>query len=106
MITVANLHSFNPATRGKCIFIDKSTPLGNPFRGPTREAAIEKYRYWLEEQLETQPHIKGIVEDIIVRHLTGEHVILLCHCAPKPCHGDVIKQHCLAIAQQRQEATA
>ena len=56
---------------------------GNPFvigKDGTREEVIAKYREWLL----AQPDLVAAAR----RELRGKD--LLCFCAPKPCHGDVL----------------
>ena len=48
--------------------------------GLSREFVIEKYREWLYERPE-------LIEDA-KRELAGKD--LVCYCAPKACHGDVL----------------
>lgn len=66
---------------------------GNPFshrpssarvtRVATRAEAVERYRAWLWEQIET-----GQVELAALAALHGK--TLGCWCAPEPCHGEVL----------------
>ena len=63
--------------------IDRSTKFGNGFRiGPdgTRAVVIKMY----EEHLKLRPRFIPI----IIKELKGYN--LICHCAPKPCHGDIL----------------
>ena len=57
---------------------------GNPFRegeDGTREEVIEKYRKWIRKQPELMAALFS---------LRGKK--LGCHCAPKPCHADVLAE--------------
>jgi ribonuclease HI len=64
------------------IYIGRGGKWGNPYEiGPdmTRGEAIEKF----EDYLDRRP--------ALLRQLAGLHgKVLGCHCAPKPCHGDVL----------------
>jgi len=67
------------------VYIGRPSPFGNPFsigKDGSREEVIEKYRQWLQDQ----PRLIKIMK----RELKGKD--LVCFCAPKPCHGDVIKE--------------
>ncbi len=55
---------------------------GNPFHGPNREDNIYRYKDWFYKQIE-QPRFKELIE-----RLRGKR--LVCFCAPKWCHGDII----------------
>ena len=67
------------------VYVGRPSPFGNPFsigKDGSREEVIEKYRQWLQDQ----PRLIKIMK----RELKGKD--LVCFCAPKPCHGDVIKE--------------
>lgn len=66
-------------------------PLGNPFViGPdgTREEVLRKYRAYLPEQLRRDPELRRLVEA-----LGRSSLVLLCACAPKACHGDILSEY-------------
>lgn len=66
------------------VYIGRPSKWGNPFtigKDGTREEVIEKYREYLlgnDELMNSLHELKGKV--------------LGCWCAPKPCHGDVLKE--------------
>lgn len=69
------------------VYVGRPTKWGNPFpiRGlHTREEAIEKYRAWImaDEQAELRAQAKA--------ELKGKD--LVCWCAPKPCHADILME--------------
>lgn len=88
MPTVINRHHF----KGKSlpdphVYIGRGTPLGNPHDVQTygRENALELYRDWIGERL-------ALGDERLLaalRAITPEHH-LVCSCAPKPCHGDIV----------------
>ena len=62
--------------------IDRRTKWGNPFRigrDGTREEVVARYRAYVR----SRPDLTGALPE-----LRGKR--LLCHCAPLPCHGDVL----------------
>lgn len=64
------------------VLVDRRTKWGNPFRvgqHGTRAEVIEKY----EKFLQWHP---DLIKDL--HELRGKD--LVCHCAPKPCHADVL----------------
>lgn len=68
--------------------------LGNPFAMKSeadRDQVIAQYRAWLWHKVRGRGPV--FTELVRIRKLaeTGE-VRLLCWCAPKACHGDVIKR--------------
>ena len=91
-ITVANKRS---SIGGE--YIGRPSPLGNPFvigRDGTRDEVIAKYRSWLLAQLdENKPSAVLTEMDRLVNlYENNETLTLVCWCAPKACHGDVLAQ--------------
>lgn len=65
------------------VYIGRPSEWGNPFevgRDGTREEVIQKHREWFLDQPELVARAR--------RELRGRD--LLCWCAPRRCHGDVI----------------
>lgn len=63
------------------------SPYANPFfMGSERDRpqVIQKYRRWLADQISS-----GAITREQLAHLHGKD--LVCYCAPKACHGDVLK---------------
>lgn len=63
-------------------YVGRPSIWGNPFhigKDGTREEVIEKYRVYLQ----SKPNLLRKIS-----RLKGKH--LLCWCAPKPCHADVL----------------
>ncbi len=66
------------------ILIDRTTKWGNPYViGPdgNREQVIQKYRRWILTQLQLIADLPEL-----------KNKVLGCWCAPKACHGDVLKE--------------
>jgi hypothetical protein len=67
------------------VYIGRPTKWGNPFTicpGRTREQAVAEYRSWIMDPLREQLRADAR------RELRGK--VLVCWCAPRPCHGDVL----------------
>ena len=66
--------------------IDRRTRFGNPYRigrHGTREQVIERYRAELWRRIRTG--------EVSLEELAALHgKTLACHCAPLPCHGEVL----------------
>jgi hypothetical protein len=60
-------------------------PMKNQFDDEEREKVIALYREYFEERIENDPAFRAAI-------LTLRGKRLACFCAPKPCHGDVIKE--------------
>lgn len=79
-------------SRPDSVYIGRPSPWGNPFvigKDGTRAEVIAKYRDYLQKNPEFEERVK--------RELAGKN--LVCFCAPKPCHGDVL----LALANGLEE---
>lgn len=73
--------------------VDRKTPLGNPWKVPpyTQEEAISNYRTYLIDCLKQDTRERIYFEAILAK-ARKHNITLLCHCWPKPCHADVIKE--------------
>lgn len=85
-------------------YIGRGSPLGNPFTHrtspskaqkivATREEAIERYREYLWKKIQSGD--SAIVDELnrLANIAIDTGVLnLRCYCAPKACHGDVIKE--------------
>lgn len=106
-IEVANIRVVNAAPlspRHGYIYIGRGTGfpgmeragLGNPWgkdTGHARRAAIGAYEAHLQTQLsDPGSHEYRTIKRLRERHAAGENLVLVCWCAPAPCHGDVIAQ--------------
>ncbi len=83
MIEVLNMRKGSGFTHQKGdIRIDRTTPFGNPFiidRNHSRIQVVDMFREWITLKPE-------LVEQL--RELDPKR--LVCWCAPKVCHGDVL----------------
>jgi hypothetical protein len=79
---VVNAKRHGRVTNSEWAYVGRPTKWGNPFvigKDGSREQVIEKHRAWIE----TQPQLLAALDE-----LRGKH--LICHCAPLPCHGDIL----------------
>lgn len=100
-IRVVNLFK-EPEARKTGIYVGRysheygfnASPLGNPFHVTLgeREEPLRQYRIWLWERIKDKksPAWLELVR-IAEKVKAGEEVLLACYCAPKGCHGDVVK---------------
>ncbi len=80
MCRVLNKHHAGVPTGA--VYIGRGSKWGNPFRiGPDgdRAAVIAKYERWLADQY----HLLRALDELRGRDL-------VCFCAPRPCHGDLL----------------
>jgi hypothetical protein len=76
---------------GVVVYIGRPSIFGNPYQGGTREEQIAFYRgYWLDS-MGKHGGFRRAAENLLDIARTRD-VYLVCWCAPKPCHGDIIKR--------------
>jgi hypothetical protein len=67
-----------------------ASPLANPYRprdfGGERGATLPHYRRWLWRQIQA-----GNQEVLQALGAVTEESVLVCYCAPGPCHGEVVR---------------
>jgi len=72
--------------------------LGNPFvmkKESDRAGVIEKYMEWILDNIRADNEKIHAELDRLYAIAQKQELILICWCAPKPCHGDVIKDFVL-----------
>ena len=77
--------------RFKRVYIGRPSVLGNPYfmhSEEEREHVIESFRQYIEGNANAMTEIKYLR----ALHQAGVDLALECFCAPKACHGDVIKE--------------
>jgi len=90
MITVGNKRH---GTSG--IYVGRPSPLGNPFAmqgEATRAAVIREYEDWLAEQLLDPKSPASREMSRLAALARTQDICLVCFCAPKACHADIIKR--------------
>lgn len=80
----------------KSVYIGRPSPLGNPFvmkSEAQRAEVITKYRALFEQYVAWQtPKIMQELKRLEELARRGD-LVLGCYCAPRACHGDVIKEY-------------
>lgn len=85
----------NKKNGGRGLYIGRPSILGNPFkmnRETERDDVVEQYRVWLMKELKKNGNVRDKIREIARQVTAGETVNLVCWCAPKRCHGDVVKE--------------
>uniref|UniRef100_A0A7R9ZSY3 DUF4326 domain-containing protein n=1 Tax=Craspedostauros australis TaxID=1486917 RepID=A0A7R9ZSY3_9STRA len=85
----------------------QGSPLGNPFKMKVeadRDDVVDKYQCWLaEEMLDEDGAARSEILRIAELVMTSQRPIhLVCWCAPKRCHGDIIKQFVEKIVEEKE----
>jgi hypothetical protein len=64
------------------------------YKVATREEAVEKYREWFHKERVNNMHMYAQLSMIFHSMiLERKDVNLVCYCAPKSCHGEIIKEY-------------
>jgi hypothetical protein len=90
MITIRNKKH---GARG--IYVGRPSPLGNPFPlhcEAERVAVISDYEDWFAEQLLDPRSAASIEMSRLVALVRKQDICLVCWCAPKACHADIVKR--------------
>jgi hypothetical protein len=76
-------------------YIGRGSPLGNPFvmkDESQRELVCDQYRDWLYGEIaERNPVVIAELERLYNHALSYQTLTLGCFCAPKQCHGEIIR---------------
>lgn len=102
MIEVKNMRTY----KGIGEYVGRPSPLGNPFPiGPdeSRETVIQRYHTWLRSQLEYDTSARKEFERLQQIYRDTGSLILICWCAPLPCHADVIRRMILDREKNRSQ---
>ena len=95
MIQVINKHKVDLSKlKSPVVNVMRGSPLGNPFnitKTQSRELSIQNYRKWLWNRINSRD--KAVITELAkIKQLAQQgSVFLLCCCAPKKCHANVIK---------------
>ena len=85
------------------VYVGRPTPLGNPFRlkgEEQREEVVARYATWLEEELRQGNREVARALGKLYRKLKRQGTLtLLCFCAPKRCHAEVIAERLKLMAE-------
>jgi SAM-dependent methyltransferase len=78
-------------------YVGRPTPLGNPFRlenEDQRDQVVNLYAAWLQDQIRRgNPEVIRALDELYRALKHRGHITLLCFCAPKRCHGEIIAEH-------------
>ncbi|MGE3537773.1 MAG: DUF4326 domain-containing protein [Candidatus Tectimicrobiota bacterium] len=96
MITIVNKHQDSHG-----IYVGRPTVLGNPYtlKVYTRTDAIERYRIWLRQQWQRQGEVQAELLQLARQYHERGALTLVCWCAPRRCHAEVIREAVLGIVQ-------
>lgn len=102
-ITVISKRDERHYPKERIVYVGRPSALGNPFpmtnKADDRERAdvIAKYALWFRQQLDADnPEVLAEIDRIHTMLQDGP-VYLMCWCAPKACHADVLKTYLTPI---------
>jgi Domain of unknown function (DUF4326) len=76
-------------------YVGRPSPLGNPFKlegEADREAVSERFEVWLRQQIEIKDrHVCSELNRLYRLARDRSELDLVCWCAPRRCHADVIR---------------
>ena len=83
---VANRRHFGDFLPANAVYCGRTGNWGNPFDNGTRDENIANFEFLLREALQNND---PMYSPLRLAHLAGK--ILICYCAPQPCHCDIIR---------------
>jgi hypothetical protein len=85
------------------VYVGRPTPLGNPFRllrEEDRDEVVARYATWLKEQLRRgNPEVIRALEELYRTLKRRGSITLVCFCAPRRCHAEVIAEKLRLMAE-------
>jgi Domain of unknown function (DUF4326) len=102
LIAILVLNKRNAGSRGE--YVGRPSTLGNPFKlecESDRDAVIARYEVWLRKRIAAR-------DQLVCNELNRLYIIardtglleLVCWCAPKRCHAEVIRKVLLEALQR------
>lgn len=76
------------------VYVGRPTRFGNPYRVQevgSHEEAVRLYRAWFRERTKG-PRFLQALENLYQRLKRNGVLTLSCHCAPKPCHAEIVAE--------------
>lgn len=94
MVAILVLNKRNSGSRGE--YVGRPSPLSNPFKlehESDRHVVIAQYEVWLRQRIAARDkHVCDELNRLYVIARDTELLELVCWCAPKRCHADVIRK--------------
>ena len=90
------------------VYVGRPSILGNPFamhRESERAQVVRQYRGWLRQHYSEQGPERAELERLLQLAQDGP-LELVCYCAPRACHADVIAEALHGMHKARTQPTA
>jgi len=97
-ISVVNKKSWKSISENQVEFyIGRPSPFGNPYvigkDGDRNEVILKYYKEFFVPMWQNDVYFKSLIYIIAsIAAIPGNQIVLVCWCAPEPCHGDIIKK--------------
>ena len=112
MIKVINIHKEKNYSQTNYVYVGRKHILGNPFvlqKESDRQKVIKQYRKWLiniinKKHSEKYIAFLKIVDKAYQLKQQGKVLILGCHCKPKACHADTLKEQIEKAIQKKEQS--
>jgi hypothetical protein len=107
-IIILNKHH-KPKESDRNFYVGRGSALGNPFpitESRNRDAVIKDFEDWLEDRIRSQnKHVLALLNTIAEAAMDGTNkpVGLICFCAPKRCHAEIIRKVINAAIQGKKK---
>ncbi len=93
MINIVNKRYWNGENNELTVYVGRPSPLGNPYimrDENQRGLVIAMYETWLRKQLLQDTPQKKEMQRLVDLYVKWHTLTLVCWCAPKRCHAEVI----------------
>jgi hypothetical protein len=95
VIKVVNIKTFDSSRiDGEVFNIMRPSILGNPFKmedESDREIVVRSFYHYLRKEFTKKEEVFNELKRLTEIVKSGKDLFLVCCCAPKSCHGDIIK---------------
>jgi hypothetical protein len=85
-------------------YVGRPSLLGNPFeigKDGTRDEVIVKYDHWFTKQLQSSVQLQEKMIQLSNQLEKERSLTLVCWCAPRNCHAEIIKKTLLELAYEK-----
>ena len=107
-IRIVSKRALSDALPGvKRVYVGRPSPLGNPFplkREAERDQVVLQYRRWLSDRFLDESGAQRMELERLYAIAQEQPLELVCWCAPKRCHADVIAEALHAMHRTRNRA--
>ena len=96
MIEIANKKLYQEGG----VYVGRPSVLGNPYPlkdEKDRDVVIEKYGVWLRKEYAKRGKVYAALMELAHQYAAGEDIVLVCWCAPRRCHAEVIRDAIIGI---------